>query len=146
MEKLIAAQRDLHERIARTFENLKKSGTAMLTPELHFVRTGDPLDEVWGAAREVVRRVLRRAQKAWVFYLRLHERDGDRVRLAASEASGIWASVEEADKWGARSDQVGLFSSAQCIATYSAPLNLGEVRGMTSVPWPLLLNCEEQCC
>jgi len=34
MERLIAAQRDLHGRIARTYENLKKSGTAKLTPEL----------------------------------------------------------------------------------------------------------------
>jgi len=34
MERLIAAQRDLHGHIARTYENLKKSGTAKLTPEL----------------------------------------------------------------------------------------------------------------
>lgn len=34
MERIIAAQRDLHGRIARTYENLKKSGSAKISLEI----------------------------------------------------------------------------------------------------------------
>ncbi|KMQ89241.1 hypothetical protein RF55_11150 [Lasius niger] len=126
MEQLVAAQRELHGRIARTLENLRKAGSATLSVAL-------------------VQSALANLEGKWTKFEDQHDRllleFGDKLKghdyvssdLLNSRAVAQWPVGR---RW-AKTGTLRVGAVAQRAATDSAPAVLREVRRLARLPRPL---------